>query len=528
MPKFSIVIPTRNRAYTLFYTLKTCLNQYGFDDYEIVVSDNCSEDNTAEKIKELNSDKIKYYKTDKPLSMVGSWNFAISKAIGDYVLFLGSDDAIHSHGLYFLNKIISTTGEKIVCWLPNSYSWPDNIVQCSKNTLSLKRKNTNTIINAREYIKKTVSELMYNGIFPSIYIKAVVHKDLIKDLVNRTGFVFDSIGPDVYFGFAISAIIEHYTVIGTPICLIGHSGTSGYSSAMYGSKPNSINSIIDEFMKSHIKENRITNSKFNNVGIWSVMDLMLTDDFACAKKNLNAFHDIYINFEKFINYVINERYYYNMYDGDIGKDNFQKEFDIIQNIIENTPEYKSNFSSKNFNINAYEFYEPIYGRIPQIGDGYLLFDASLFGIDNIYDATLFAEKLLYSKEYIDVYLSQFEKNWNKSKSNFEWLSKYKKIGIFATGKYTEQFLGLYKYFKTKDIEIILFDNDKTKWETGFYDYKVLSPERIPEQKLDILIISSPKFQDEIYESVKKYEQTLEIIKLYDKFGWNIAPSFVFG
>jgi len=54
MPKFSIVIPTRNRAYTLYYTLKTCLNQYDFDDYEIVVSDNCSEDNTAEMIKELN------------------------------------------------------------------------------------------------------------------------------------------------------------------------------------------------------------------------------------------------------------------------------------------------------------------------------------------------------------------------------------------------------------------------------------------------------------------------------------------
>jgi len=460
--------------------------------------------------------------------MVNNWNFAISKAIGDYVLFLGSDDAIHGHGLYFLNKIISTTGEKVVCWLPNNYFWPDHIAPNLKNTLSLQKKNINIMINAREYVKKMVSELIYNGIFPSIYNKAVVHKDVIKDLVNRTGFVFDSIGPDVYFGFAISAIINSYIVIGTPICLSGQAGKSTYASSMYGSKADSIHPIANEVLELHKKEDKFINSKFHSAGILSVMDLALIDDFTCAKKNLNTFNNIYVNFEKFISYVINERYGFNVYYGNTGKDNFQKELDIIRDVIENTPEYKANFSGKGLNINDYEFYEPIDARIPSIENGSIKIDASLFGIDNIYDATLFAEKLLYSKEYIDAYLKQFEKNWNKSKSNFEWLNKYKKIGIFATGKYTEQFLGLYTYFKIKDIDIILFDNDKTKWETNFYGYKVLSPERILEQKLDILIISSPKYQDEIYESVKKYEQTVEVIKLYDKLGWNFTPSFVFG
>jgi len=528
VPKFSIVIPTRNRAYTLYYTLKTCLNQYGFDDYEIVVSDNFSEDNTAEMIKELNSDKIKYYKTDKTLSMVSSWNFAISKATGEYVLFLGSDDAIHSHGLYFLNKIISITREKVVCCPENFYYWPDHIATYS-NMQWLRKKNINNIINAREYVKKIANEHINKGIlFPNIYNKSVVHKSLINDLIDKTGFVFDSIGPDVYFGFAISAIIDNYIAIEIPFILQGLSGKSTAKSSIHESNPGSIHPIANEVVKLHTAENKIINSKFFSAGIGSVMELDLIDSFICAKKNLNEFNDIDINFEKLISCVINERYSVNMYFGNIGKDKFQKELDTIKNVIENTPEYKANFSGKGLNIDSYEFYEPIYGRVPSTENDSIKIDASLFGIDNIYDATLFAEKLLYSKEYIDAYLNQFEKNWNKSKSNFEWLNKYKKIGIFATGKYTEQFLGLYKSFGTKDIEIILFDNDKTKWETNFYGYKVLSPEIIPEQKLDILIISSPKFQDEIYESVKKYEQTIEIIKLYDKLGWNFAPSFVFG
>ena len=39
--KFSVVIPTRERAETLQHCLRTCLVQ-NFDDYEVVVSDNGS------------------------------------------------------------------------------------------------------------------------------------------------------------------------------------------------------------------------------------------------------------------------------------------------------------------------------------------------------------------------------------------------------------------------------------------------------------------------------------------------------
>jgi glycosyltransferase involved in cell wall biosynthesis len=512
----------------LYYTLKTCLNQYGFDDYEIVVSDNCSEDNTAEMIKELNSDKIKYYKTDRPLSMTSSWNFAISKTIGEYVLFLGSDDAIYSHGLYFLDKIISITEEKIICWLLDTYYWQDFVASNFKNILLLQKKNINAIINVRESIEKIANESIFKSTFPNIYTKAVVHKDLINELINKTGFVFDSIGPDTYFGFAVSAIIEYYIAINTPICLYGLSGKSTLGSSMYGSKTDSLHPVTKEVVELYTTEGRIINSKFFSAGIASLTELALIDDFTCAKKKLNTFNDIDINFEKLISCVINERYNFNMYCGNIGKDNFRKELNIIRDVIENTPEYKANFSGNGLNINVYEFYEPIYARIPNTENDSIKFDASLFGIDNIYDATLFAEKLLYSKESIDAYLKQFEKNWNKSKNNFELLKKYKKIGIFAIGEYTKQSLGLYRYFGPKDAEIILFDNDKTKWGTDFYGYKVLPPETIPEQKLDILIISSPKFQEEIYESVKKYEQTTEIIKLHDKFGGDIAPGFVSG
>ena len=48
-PRFSVVIPTRERADTLRFALQTCLVQ-NYKDYEIVVCDNCSSSATKEVV----------------------------------------------------------------------------------------------------------------------------------------------------------------------------------------------------------------------------------------------------------------------------------------------------------------------------------------------------------------------------------------------------------------------------------------------------------------------------------------------
>lgn len=49
MEKYTVVIPTRNSIETLKHTLSTCLTQT-YSNFEILVSDNCSDDNTEEYI----------------------------------------------------------------------------------------------------------------------------------------------------------------------------------------------------------------------------------------------------------------------------------------------------------------------------------------------------------------------------------------------------------------------------------------------------------------------------------------------
>lgn len=90
MPKVSIVIPTYNRSSLLKQALESCLQQT-YRDFEIIVADDGSTDDTREAIESLNSDKIKYtYQSNRGRSIAR--NRAIKSASGEYITFLDSDD----------------------------------------------------------------------------------------------------------------------------------------------------------------------------------------------------------------------------------------------------------------------------------------------------------------------------------------------------------------------------------------------------------------------------------------------------
>src|SRR5213078_1360054 len=97
-PRFSVVIPTRERAQTLRYSLQTCLDQ-DFTDYEVVVCDNYSSPATREVVDSFTSPRVKYVRAPQPLAMSHNWELALAHASGEYVTVLGDDDGLLSHAL---------------------------------------------------------------------------------------------------------------------------------------------------------------------------------------------------------------------------------------------------------------------------------------------------------------------------------------------------------------------------------------------------------------------------------------------
>jgi glycosyltransferase involved in cell wall biosynthesis len=90
-PTISVIIPTYNREKLIIKALESVLNQT-YTDFEILVIDDASTDNTESEIKKLNNDKIIYYKLDKNGGQCIARNFGIKRANGKFIAFLDSDD----------------------------------------------------------------------------------------------------------------------------------------------------------------------------------------------------------------------------------------------------------------------------------------------------------------------------------------------------------------------------------------------------------------------------------------------------
>lgn len=91
MAKVSVIIPTYNRAHYICESIDSALAQT-FKDYEIIVVDDGSTDNTREVLKKY-GDKIQYiYQAN--MGPPAAMNTGVRKAKGEYYLILGDDDAL--------------------------------------------------------------------------------------------------------------------------------------------------------------------------------------------------------------------------------------------------------------------------------------------------------------------------------------------------------------------------------------------------------------------------------------------------
>jgi glycosyltransferase involved in cell wall biosynthesis len=95
--KVSVLIPTYNSARHLAECLDTALAQ-DFAGMEILISDDCSADETLKVIKTYaaRDARIRWWQNPKNLGFVANHNFCLQSARGDYVKFIHADDKLLS------------------------------------------------------------------------------------------------------------------------------------------------------------------------------------------------------------------------------------------------------------------------------------------------------------------------------------------------------------------------------------------------------------------------------------------------
>jgi glycosyltransferase involved in cell wall biosynthesis len=119
MPKVSVLLPNYNSAQFLDESVSSVLNQT-YTDFELIIVDNCSTDNSEEVISKYLSDKrIRYYRNETNIGAVGNFNKCLSYATGEYIKFLCSDDKFHPE---LLSKVIPVMVQHPTVSLAASYT----------------------------------------------------------------------------------------------------------------------------------------------------------------------------------------------------------------------------------------------------------------------------------------------------------------------------------------------------------------------------------------------------------------------
>lgn len=97
-PLISVCIPAYNAVATIERTIRSVHDQ-GFDDLEIVVSDNASTDGTAELVEGLGLPGLRLVRQPHNLGMVRNYEAVIAASRGDFVKLLCADDTLYGGSL---------------------------------------------------------------------------------------------------------------------------------------------------------------------------------------------------------------------------------------------------------------------------------------------------------------------------------------------------------------------------------------------------------------------------------------------
>ena len=233
-PHMTVIIPTRERAQTLRETLKTCIAQ-DYDKLQIIVSDNCSEDDTAAVVKGFSDPRIRYIKTNIRLSMSRNWEFALSHVDEGFVTVIGDDDGLIPGSVTDAANILCRTNQEALAWYKAEYHWPDHPSSLLRNKLLVPPDNLLIHMKANHVLRDAGSLILPYNKLPTLY-NSFVSVPVIESVKRRTGVFFNSVTPDIYSGFALLSVLDSYLYSSRPFSINGASGRSNGSTALFSQK----------------------------------------------------------------------------------------------------------------------------------------------------------------------------------------------------------------------------------------------------------------------------------------------------
>lgn len=230
LPLFSIIIPQKNRAEYLYHTVRTCMMQ-DYPNLEILISDDCSDDNSVEVVRGLMAidSRIRLFAHEKHLGMRDNFEYVLSQVRPGYVMALGGDDGLTPGAIWRMYSILKSTNTKLLTWTPHLFYYPEE--KNGRSILCVKRykKYEVKILKAKDYLNKIASTFNYATYdCPMFYIKGVASTELVDRVKSRTPdhSFYTCPTPDGFSGVVLAGEAHEYAFTNEPLSITGSSPKS--------------------------------------------------------------------------------------------------------------------------------------------------------------------------------------------------------------------------------------------------------------------------------------------------------------
>src|SRR5450759_1359590 len=113
-PRFTVIIPTKDRARYTYHTLRTCALQ-DYENLEVIVSDDGSTDDTREVVEDASrkDPRIRYVSPGAAVGMLENFEFALDQVKPGYVIALGGDDGLLPYGIRGMRDVLQDTKQEM-------------------------------------------------------------------------------------------------------------------------------------------------------------------------------------------------------------------------------------------------------------------------------------------------------------------------------------------------------------------------------------------------------------------------------
>ncbi len=178
MPKFSVVITVYNKEDFVQATVESVLNQ-SVEDFEIIIVNDGSTDDSANVIKNINQAAINYIELPQNVGASAARNIGIKSAKGSYIALLDGDDIWDN---YYLAEIIS-----LIHMFPQHHVFAtavlkEHIGETTASNYSFDNPNEDTFLDLNYFESSYKNSLLTSS-------SAVIHKSVFNDI----GFYDESI-----------------------------------------------------------------------------------------------------------------------------------------------------------------------------------------------------------------------------------------------------------------------------------------------------------------------------------------------